>query len=224
LPMRVLAISGHPDDETLGCGGTLLRHRADGDEVYWVIATQATEPRWQAETVRQKATEVEQVAQAYAMSDVHRLGFPAAMLDVMPHAEVVEALCGVVAKVRPDVVYVVHGGDIHTDHRIVFDASIAALKSHYMKRLGVTRVASYETLSSTDAAPPLADRTFAPSIYRDVTEYLEQKLAIMAMYESELQPFPMPRALESVRALARCRGATVGVAYAEAFMLIRELT
>jgi LmbE family N-acetylglucosaminyl deacetylase len=104
----------------------------------------------------------------------------------------------------------------------VFDATMSALKAFNRKR-GVTRLLSFETLSSTEAAPANPSRAFLPNVFSDVTAFIERKLEIMALYETELQPFPLPRSLESIRALARYRGATVGLEYAEAFMLIREL-
>ena len=92
-----------------------------------------------------------------------------------------------------------------------------------MRELGVRAILSYETLSSTEAAPPQPSRLFAPTVYRDVTSHLEAKLEIMHLYVSEAQPDPLPRGPSAIRALARYRGATIGVEYAEAFMLIREI-
>ena len=86
----------------------------------------------------------------------------------------------------------------------------------------VRRVLAYETLSSTDAAAP-GDRFFVPTVFADVGEHLERKLRIMTLYASEKQEHPLPRAESAIRALARFRGASVGIEYAEAFQLVREL-
>ena len=128
-----------------------------------------------------------------------------------------------IASVRPEVVYLVHEGDVHTDHRAVFMAAMSVLKSFYMKRENVRRVLSYETLSSTEAAVPSHTRSFTPDVYCDITPYIDRKTAIMALYASEAQPDPLPRGPSAIRALARYRGATIGVEYAEAFKLIREI-
>ena len=221
--MRILVISAHPDDETLGCGGTLLKHRAAGDALFWMVTTEAYEPKWSAEAIRAKAREVEAVAKAYGVAAVHALGFPTARLDTVPQAELIERMQRVVAEVKPEVIYCVHEGDVHTDHRAVFAAISSVLKPMHMARYGVRRLLSYETLSSTDAAPPLEDRMFRPAVFSDVTSQIERKLEIMALYQTERQPYPMPRAQESIRALARYRGATIGIEYAEALMLCREI-
>lgn len=220
--MNVLAISAHPDDETLGCGGTLLKHRDRGDAIFWIIATVCHEPQWSAATIERKAAEVDQVARAYA-AQPFRLGFPNAQLDRIAVGELMKPIERIVDEVRPEVVYVLHGGDIHTDHHALFTATMSVLKPFYMLKRGVRRVLSYETLSSTDAAPSGAARVFLPNVYSDVTDYLDRKLEVMGMYQTEIQAEPMPRSPSAIRALARYRGATISTTYAEAFTLVREL-
>ena len=221
--MRVLAISAHPDDETLGCGGTLLKHRDAGDCIFWVIATQPHEPGWDPETIERKAAEVERVAEVYGVKELFRLGFPAARLDVVPLEELMTAIGDVMSGVAPDTVYVVHGGDVHTDHQAVFGASMSVLKPFRMDRLGVSRVLAYESLSSTDAAPPMRDRAFVPQVFSDISDHIDRKVEIMKMYETEVQCGTLPRTASAIRALARYRGATIGVECAEAFALMREI-
>jgi LmbE family N-acetylglucosaminyl deacetylase len=221
--MNVLIVSVHPDDETLGCGGTILRHVAAGDQIHWVIITQVYEPQWPAEVFERKAQEVQAVAKAYSMKSVHKLGMPTVKMDQVPLGDVIGGLRKVIAEVRPGVVYLPHHGDVHTDHHVGFLGTLSVLKAFYMGALGVERVLSYETLSSTEAAPPLPYRAFIPNVYRDITPYIDSKLAAMDLYASESQPDPMPRGPSAIRALARYRGASVGLEYAEAFMLLREV-
>ena len=218
--MRILAISAHPDDETLGCGATLLKHKAAGDDCFWLIVTQAHEPRWPADIIARKATEVERVSEAYGMKECFRLEFPTTQLDAVPEADLIEGIRERLASVKPDIVYVVYGGDVHSDHRAVFSATTAVLKPFYMSNLGVQKLLCYETLSSTEAA---AYPGFTPTAFNDISPYLEQKIKIMEMYETEGQGDLMPRGASAIRALARHRGATIGVEYAEAFSLVREL-
>lgn len=218
--MRVLVIAPHPDDETLGCGGTLLKHVAAGDSVSWVIVTKAYEPRWTADVIERRERQIELVSAAYKFANRFRLTFPAARLDTVPLEDLLAAINKIVAELKPDWIYTVHAGDIHSDHRVVFDATMSAVKSF---NSGVSRILSYETISSTDATPPAASTVFLPNVYCDITPFLERKLEIMSLYEGEVHPYPLPRALESIRALARFRGATVATEYAEAFMLLREL-
>ena len=222
--MNVLVISVHPDDETLGCGGAMLKHAAAGDEVHWLIATQTHEPTWDKATIAAKAVEVEKVAQAYGVRAFTKLGLPSGQLDALPLSQMIDGIREVVARVRPQVVYLVHGGDIHTDHYAIFTATMSVLKPFYMNKQGVRRVLSYETLSSTDAAPVFPHRLFAPNVFTDVSPYLERKIEIMNLYATELHADPLPRGPSAIRALARFRGATIATDYAEAFMLVREIT
>ena len=221
--MRVLAISVHPDDETLGCGGTLLKHSARRDALFWLIATQAHEPQWSTEIIERKEIEVQQVAEAYGVEQYFKLGFPAARLDTVPKADLIERIRDVISEVKPDLVYVVHEGDVHTDHHVVFTATMSVLKPFYLARLHVHRVLCYEILSSTEAAPPQLGHAFMPNVFIDITPYIERKIEIMALYETGAQLDPLPRGPSALRALARYRGATIGVEYAEAFMLIHEV-
>jgi LmbE family N-acetylglucosaminyl deacetylase len=214
--MKVLVISVHPDDEALGCGGSILRHAAAGDEIYWMVVTEGYVPRLTPEMMKTKALEVEAVAAAYGAKRLIKLGFRATSLDHIPQNDLVDKIREVVSDVRPEIIYQVHGGDIHTDHRAFFTASMSVLKP-------VRRILCYETLSSTEAAPALVDRQFLPNVYADITPYLERKLEIMKLFASELQPDPFPRGSSAIRALARFRGATISIEYAEAFMLIREV-
>lgn len=220
--MRILAVSAHPDDETLGCGGTLLAHAAAGDEIAWVVATQAHEPAWSGDTIARKAAEVDAVGAAYGAA-VTRLGLPTTQLDAVGSSELIRALAPVIEAFRPEVVYTVHPGDVHTDHRALYTALMSVLRPPRMRVLGVRRVLAFETLSSTDAHPPALASQFRPTVYRDISEHLERKLEVMALFESETQDDPLPRGPSAIRALARWRGATIGVEYAEAFELIREV-
>jgi len=162
------------------------------------------------------------VAIAYGFEKVVRLGLPTMQLDSLKLGDVIGSIGDAVRQTKPVQLYLNHSGDVHSDHRIVFDATMSALKS-FNSKLGVNRLLSYETLSSTEAAPAHSSRVFLPNVFSNVTPFIDRKLEIMSLYETELQPFPLPRAPESIRALARFRGATMGLEYAEAFMLIREL-
>lgn len=222
--MNVLSLSAHPDDETLGCGGTLLKHRAAGDQLYWLVATQGYQPQWPADVIERKAVEVSKVAEAYCMKRTYRLGLPAVRLDTLPQADLIDRIREVIAEVKPEIVYLVHEGDVHSDHQALFQATMCVLKAVYMRKFGVRRVLSYETLSSTEAAPPQISRAFIPTVYHDITPHIDEKIRLMSLYESEAQADPFPRGPSAIRALARYRGATIGAEYAEAFVLIREVS
>ncbi len=221
--MRILAISAHPDDETLGAGGTLLRHKSEGHSLLWLVVTTAHEPHWTAETIRAKKIEIDKVAAAYGIQQQFSLGFPTGRLDTIALADLMNGIGKAIEEVQPEIVYVVHGGDIHSDHRAVHNATMSVLKPFHMRRLGVRRILSYEVLSSTEAAPAQQDLAFNPHTFSDISPWIEEKVKILSFYETERQGENMPRHPSTVRALARYRGATIGVEHAEAFTMIREL-
>ena len=221
--MRVLAIAPHPDDETLGCGGTLLSHRQKGDTVSWLIVTRGHEPQWSKQVLAQKEEEIAAVNEAYGFASLYRADLPTVKLESLPLEDVIEKLREAITAEKPDIVYLNHFGDVHSDHRVVFEATMSVLKPFYSGRHGVKRVLSYEVLSSTDAFPANPARAFVPNVFADISQHIDRKLEIMSMYRSEVQDYPLPRANDSLRALARYRGASIGVNYAEAFMLVREV-
>jgi LmbE family N-acetylglucosaminyl deacetylase len=217
---RILVCSAHPDDETLGCGGTILIHRQADDEIIWLIATKAWAPRWDSQVVAHKEAEISAVATYYGFARVIRLDLPTSRLDELPFSELLGRVGAVISEHAPKEVYVVHEGDVHGDHQVLARAVWRSLKP-FRAGKGVRRVLSYETLSSTDLASPTAD-TFRPTVYRDISGVIDRKLEAMQLYKTELLAPPAGRNAETIRALARVRGAAIGVQYAEAFMLLRE--
>ena len=217
----ILVIAPHPDDETLGCGGTLHRHRADGDSVHWLICTEMDPVAGYSEAQRRaRDAEIGQVAELYGFAAVHRLGYPTTRLDTLPLAEVIENTAAVFAEVRPDIAYLPFRDDIHGDHRIAFDAAAACCKA--FRNPDLREVLVYETLSETGINPAPGAAAFRPNHYVDITDHIEDKLRALRCFAGELDAFPFPRSEEAVRALAALRGSECGRAAAEAFMVVRQ--
>jgi N-acetylglucosamine malate deacetylase 1 len=216
----ILVVAPHPDDETLGCGGALLRHGAEGDALHWVIVTGMAGEAYSAARRERRAAEVRDVSRLYGFASTAELGFPTAALESVPRVELVEKMSAAFKSARPDVVYLPHPGDVHSDHRVAFEAAVACTK--WFREPAPRRVLVYETLSETDAALDATAQPFRPNVFIDITAQLEQKLGILQRYEGEVGEFPFPRSLEAVRSLARVRGAAAGCASAEAFQLVRE--
>jgi LmbE family N-acetylglucosaminyl deacetylase len=218
--VKTLVIAPHPDDELLGCGGTLLRRKAEGGATGWVIVTGiSTDSGWDPAKVRQRDAEIAAVNQAMGFDALFNLRLPTTRLDEVPTSELVAKLSAAFRDFAPTEVLLPNRGDAHSDHRIVFDAAAACTK--WFRYPSVRRVLAYETLSETDfgLAP---GETFQPNYFVDIGAHLEAKLAALKLYESELQAFPFPRSVEALRALAAVRGAASGCAAAEAFHLLRE--
>jgi LmbE family N-acetylglucosaminyl deacetylase len=221
--VKALAISVHPDDETLGCGGTLLKLAKGEATLHWLIVTRAQMPDFGREQVLQQAAQVEAVRAAYQFATIDWLDFPAAKIDQVALDELVKSIREVIARIRPELVFVPNRADVHSDHQICFQAVQAVLKAFYQRSLGIQRVMACEVLSETDAAMPMPETAFLPNVFVDISETFPAKLQIMELYESELHPELLPRSASAIEAQARLRGATIGVKYAEAFMLLREI-
>lgn len=216
----LLVVAAHPDDETLGAGGCLLRRKAEGRALHWLIVTDPVDlPGWNAAAVARREAEIAAVAAAYDFEAVHRLRLPAAGLDRIPLADAHRAMAAIFAAVRPEEVLLPFYGDPHSDHRLVSDAGWACCKS--FRAPWVRRVMMYECPSETEyARPPIS---FRPDVLVDVGPYVERKWEILSLYAGEVGAHPFPRSREAVTARAVVHGATAGCAAAEAFMLAREL-
>lgn len=218
---NVVVIAPHPDDETLGCGGAILRHVAQGDAVHWLIISHVAEGLgFSRERVTSREEEIRTIADRYGFSETTNLAFPTTRLDETPISEVVEAIGNVFRDVEPHTVYVPYRGDIHTDHAMVFDAVASCTK--WFRYPSIQRVLVYETPSETDFTLNPDTNGFRPNVFMDITEHLDEKVSIMQIYDSEFGTHPFPRSESSIRALATLRGAAAGYEAAEAFMLLRE--
>jgi LmbE family N-acetylglucosaminyl deacetylase len=218
--MKTLVIAPHPDDEVLGVGGTLLRRKAEGAELAWLIVTGiSTANGWNQEQVERRADEIARVTTMFRFDHVFTLDFPTTKLDRIPVGDLVGAISGVFKAFQPEEVFVPHPSDVHTDHRAVFDAAAACTK--WFRYLSVKRVLAYETLSETDFGLD-TELGFRPNVFVDIAPYLEGKLKAMDIYASEMAAFPFPRSHEALRALAKVRGVASGYHAAEAFQLLRE--
>ncbi|WP_027624878.1 PIG-L deacetylase family protein [Clostridium lundense] len=219
--MKVLVISVHPDDETLGCGGTLLKHKNIGDEIYWAIITKADELLgYSREFMYKREKQIEDVSKIYGFKKVYKLGFTTTKLHSIDFSQIISSISELINDVKPEIVYMNNRSDIHTDHQIAARAIFSCTKS--FRYPFINKILMYECISETEIAPALSENLFIPNVYSDITEFIDKKLEIMNIYESELQNPPLPRSLDNMKALARYRGASCGVNYAEAFMLIRE--
>jgi LmbE family N-acetylglucosaminyl deacetylase len=193
---------------------------ADGAQIAWLIVTSMPENAGYSEERRAaREVEISKVRELYGFSEVFKLNLPTRRLDTYPVADLIAEFSAVFVAYRPNQVLLPHRRDIHTDHRAVFDAGAACSK--WFRYNSVRRVLAYETLSETEFTLD-AQPAFQPNFYVDISPYLERKLEIMAVYQTEMHDFPFPRSVEAIRALASLRGASSGFGAAEAFQLLRE--
>jgi N-acetylglucosamine malate deacetylase 1 len=219
---KVIVVTVHPDDETLGCGGTLLKHKHNGDLICWLIITSAMEKYgFSSEAIQKREEEIRLVAEKYAFDNVSSLNFPTGKLDEVSFSTLISSISDVFRAFEPQIVYLPFKGDIHTDHRIVFDAAFSCTKT--FRYPSIERVLMMETISETDFAAPLQENAFLPNVFVNITDFFEEKIEIMSVYHSEIKQHPFPRSVKAVEALATLRGAQSGYNYAEGFMLLKEI-
>lgn len=219
---KVIVVSPHPDDETLGCGGTLLKHKANNDQIYWLIMTNIFESQnFDTKKVKERQLEIAAVSNAYGFDEVFKLDYPTIKLDTVPLFQLVESISNVFTKIKPDIVFLPNGSDVHSDHKITFDVVISSTKNFRVPF--VKKLLMYEVVSETEFSVSLQKNIFTPNSFSDITEYLEKKIKIMEIYKSEMGKHPFPRSKENIKALATFRGATAGTCSAEGFMLLKEI-
>lgn len=227
VPSRVLVVAAHPDDEVLGCGGTMARLANEGHEVKIAIMGEGITSRSleREQAAATALTQLHQEARAAAAKvgarDVVLFKLPDNRLDTVPLIEVVRLVEDLVQKFKPDALYTHHPGDLNVDHGVVYRAVLTATRP--MVGQPVRDVYAFEVPSSTEWSFQRLGQTFRPSVFVEVTATIEAKIAAMACYTTESRPFPHPRSPEALRAIAARWGSVVGCPAAEAFELVRSV-
>ena len=208
---NVLVIAVHPDDETLGCGGTLLKHKSEGDIVGCVFVTSGND---------HQKTLIDEVARKYSFDYIEMLNKQEIVLDDLSLTELIPCLSEVIHKHRPSVMYVPNRSDSHSDHRKVWPAVAACIKS--FRYPFIKRVLMCEVISETDFAPSVFENSFVPNVFVDITDFRHEKMEILNLYEKELLDVPHTRSISAVEARQRYRGRQAWVQYAVAFRWIKD--
>ena len=224
----VVVVMAHPDDEVLGCGGTIAKLAKSGRQVHILLVADGETARSDDDAADKGAKmaarerSAEQACKVLGASSVDHLGFADNRLDEMVLLDIVKPIEDFIKTNRPSTVFTHHAGDVNIDHRIVHDAVITACRQQ--PGFSVEELFFCEVPSSTEWRPPNSGKRFAPNWFFDITEELSTKTRALQAYDSELRPFPHPRSIKAVECLANWRGATVGVAAAEAFVLGRKVS
>jgi LmbE family N-acetylglucosaminyl deacetylase len=218
---KVMVVAAHPDDETLGCGGSLLRHKESECEIYWLLVTNIhTQDGWPKKSVRARQNEIQLVSEMYDFKRTFKLDYPATRLDTVSFKELVSNFSNIFNEVEPSSIYVPNRSDIHTDHQVTFKAVMSCCKN--FRSPFIKRILMYECISETEFAPSFTKDAFVPNVFVDISDYLMRKLEIFQIYTSEVMEPPFPRSVEAVTSLARYRGSRIGREFAESFYLIFE--
>ena len=225
---KVLVIAAHPDDEVLGCGGTIARHADAGDQVHiLIVAEGATSRQLQRDRI-QASEELSALGKAantagsvLGTAGVELLDLPDNRLDSIDRLDLIKQIEDRINYHQPQVIYVHHAGDVNVDHRRLHEAVITACRP--TPGQSVRRILSYEVASSSEWQPPGSAPTFTPNWFIDISSQWDRKREALLAYASEMRAWPHARSLEALEHLARWRGAQVGVEAAEAFFLLRQV-
>ncbi|MET3682977.1 LmbE family N-acetylglucosaminyl deacetylase [Alkalibacillus flavidus] len=226
---NILVIAAHPDDEILGCGGTVVDHIRRGDNVYSVILAEGITSRDHQRNRDVRHDQLSQLAndaqKANDVLGVHQLimdQFPDNRMDQLDRLDIIKVIERLIEDIKPDTVYTHHMGDVNIDHRRIHEAVLTACRPIPGKHV-VKQLLFFETVSSTEWMTPQSAPTFNPNWFVDITNSIHTKLKALEYYSSEMREWPHPRSIKGVRTLSEWRGSTVGVHNAEAFMLGRKV-
>ncbi len=219
---KILVVAAHPDDEVLGCSGTIARHVSDGDKVHMVFMSDGVTSRMgvelnEVEVRKQAAKDASNILGI--VESPRFLGFPDNRMDTVALLDVVQTLEQVINEIGPEVIYTHHLGDLNIDHKITHQAVMTACRPK--PEFCVREIYSFEVLSSTEWS---TNNPFIPNYFVDISDMLELKISAIKAYNSELCVFPHARSVESIKALAIYRGASAGLNAAEAFKIERLIS
>lgn len=220
---KVLVVAPHPDDEIIGCGATIAKHIKAGDEVTVVVATNAAvgaPESYSQDLILEVRNEASAAHRFLGVKKTIFLDFPAPALNAFPEYKISLEISKIIQEVKPTHLYLPHPGDMHQDHKAIYRASLVAARPQGDNK--VLNIYCYETLSETEWTP-MHEKPFVPNHFVDVTDVFEKKTEAMKFFQSQLKPFPHSRSLDAFEALAKYRGATVGVERAEAFIVERQI-
>lgn len=220
---KVLVIAAHPDDEVLGCGGTVARLNKEGHKITTLILGEGVTSRDDTRDVKKREKNIlelkEDAKKANAILGVREVffhNFHDNRFDTVPFLDVVKVIEKIKNQIKPDIIFTHYEKDLNIDHQVTYKAVITATRP--LKGESVKEIYSFEIPSSTEWSYPLS---FSPNVFYDISETIDIKLKAFEEYESELREYPHPRSLEGVKLIAKNWGMKVGLNYAEAFKIVR---
>ncbi len=225
--MNVLVTAAHPDDEVLGCGGTIARLAGEGHDVYIALLGEGITSRFgkrdeaDGKLLKTLHAASSEAARILGAKDVFMYNLPDNRFDTVPLLDVVKIVEELIERLQPEALYTQHGGDLNVDHATVFRAALTATRP--LENSSVKELYAFEVPSATEWAFQQFAPVFQPNVFVDISETLETKILAMKCYESELRPFPHPRSTEALRAIAQRAGSVSGLRAAESFQLIRQI-
>ena len=221
---KILVVVAHPDDEVLGCGGTIARYSKSGNMVYCLILGEGVTSRYSSRRkadfrkVRILKKQAKESGQILGIEKIYFGNFPDNRFDAVPFLDIIKMIEDAKEKIRPDIIYTHHYGDLNIDHCITHKAVMTACRP--LAGDSVKEIYSFEIPSSTEWG---YEGQFLPDVYVDITETFDKKLKALKVYRGEIKKFPHPRSPESLEIIAKRWGIKVAMNMAEPFRLLRSL-
>jgi N-acetylglucosamine malate deacetylase 1 len=224
----VMVIAAHPDDEVLGCGGTIAKHVHGGDEVHVLILAEGVTSRDEKRNREGRSNDIvhlrnmaDKANKILGTTSIQLMDFPDNRMDTVDLLDIVKVVENKINERKPEIIYTHHHGDLNNDHRITHQAVLTACRPE--PNTTVKKIYCFEIPSSTECQTPIAEFSFIPNTFVNISGELEKKVTALKAYESEMKPWPHSRSIKAVEHLARWRGASACFEAAEAFILYRNL-
>lgn len=219
--MKILVIAAHPDDEVLGCGGIILKHIKNKDDVVICILTDGSLNRYSQDKARVVKEQALQCAKFLGLERVIFKDLPNQALDTIPILKVIQTIEEVIREVKPEIIYTHDKIDLNHDHRIVYEASLVATRPLPENR--IRKMLTYFVPASSEHNNVDSESTFIPNLFVDIKEEIDQKVEAFSFYKTEAREYPHPRSSQAIKVYAKYWGISVGLEYVEPFRLIREI-
>lgn len=217
---KYLIVATHPDDETLGAGGLILRKKAEGNEVFVLNMTHMDiSYGYSEEKVKQRDAEVKKMIQSYGLDGYFNLKLKPSGLNEYHEEELIKYISKIFREIKPNTIILPYNKDVHSDHRITFNLCYSCTKN--FRYPFIKKILMMETPSETDFA--FFEDAFKPNYFVDISKYIDEKIEIANIFKSEILEHPFPRSERNIRAYGTIRGATIGVDSAEAFILVKAM-
>lgn len=217
----IVVVAAHPDDEVIGCAGTIARHSAAGDLVHVIFMADGEQSRTDTEhRLNDRKRAAAAAAKVLGVKSIHFLDFPDNAMDSLPFLTIVQALERQLLPLSPHVIYTHFGGDLNIDHRLTYQAVLTACRPQPSS--SVRKICCFEIASSTEWSAR-QEAPFQPNLFIDISTVQDQVGAALQCYDKELRVWPHSRSAQAIAARQQWRGSSVGLPSAEAFMIEREL-
>jgi len=219
----ILVIAAHPDDEVLGCGGTIARHVKEGDSVHVLFLGDGVSSRGDSDPnlVNVRKERAIKACETLGAAIVDFEKFPDNMFDTVSLLDIVGVVELAKKEINPQIIYTHHGGDLNIDHRITCQAVLTAFRPQPGEDFFEIR--AFETNSSTEWSASAIMPPFIPDTFVDISRYLDKLLNAYACYSDEIREEPHARSFEALKIAALRRGREAGLYAAEAFMTLRRI-